>query len=336
MNVKFVVLAFCLAATTAQAADTLGKVRAAGHLRCGVVAEAEDWNKDDLHGSLAALGHEICGAVAAAALGERPAVITTAYAVEADAEQGLAKGKVDLVVGVSPSATAALRNGIRFSAPVFYDAVGVLVRRASHIDTLQGLAGKKLCYEQDTDLDRLVQARLIDRGIKLLPFPFQEQGEMEDGLIGGHCDAIAGDLSKLAQTRASYPAAAKDLALLPDTLALDPVAAATAEGDARWAAIVDWTIYALIQAEASGVTRANVHGFKPGDDPVDDRLLGVDWAAGQALGLPKDWAVHALATTGNYGEIYARSLGAGSPYGLPRGFNALWLHGGLMAPMAIR
>jgi general L-amino acid transport system substrate-binding protein len=335
-DVKFaIVLLFCFAGA-AQAASTVDSIRGAGHLTCGVVMESADWNKDDLHGSLDKLDRAMCGAAAIAVLGAHAPIVFREFAVELDAEAALAHGQVDMIAGVTPTATATTLHHIWFSPVFFYDDVSVLARKSSHIANLKALGGKKLCYEQDTDLDRLVQARLIDRGIKVLPFPFQEEGEMNDALIGGHCDAMIGDRSKLAQIRAVYPSFARFLDLLPQSVSLDPVAAATRQDDPAWTTIVAWTITALMQAEAVGVTQDNAASFKPGDDVLGDRLLGVDWATGQALGLPKTWTVPVLSALGNYGEIYERTVGAASPYKLPRGFNALWRDGGLLAPLPMR
>ena len=37
-----------------------------------------------------------------------------------------------------------------------------------------------------------------------------------------------------------------------------------------------------------------------------------------------------IKAIGNYGEIYDRTVGEGSPLKLPRGLNKLWSDGGLM------
>jgi general L-amino acid transport system substrate-binding protein len=44
------------------------------------------------------------------------------------------------------------------------------------------------------------------------------------------------------------------------------------------------------------------------------------------LGLDNLWAVNVLRATGNYAEVFDRSL---KPIGLQRGANALWNQGGL-------
>jgi general L-amino acid transport system substrate-binding protein len=324
-------------AAPASAGQTLDRVRQAGELSCGVVTEPDDYNKADLHGALAPLGAEICKAVAVAALGEHAKVALRPYPAELEAEAGLHNGEVELIVGVTPDATSVWRWQIWFGPAVFYDAQGFLVRPDAGAATLAQLAGKKVCFVEGTDNEKVLLARTVARGIAVIPLPFQEEGEMEDGLAVGHCDAISADLSKLAQARANFPRQLGDDIVLPDLLTLQPVAPAYRQGDAQWAALVDWTIYVLIQAEASGVTRANVAVQRGSEDPVVQRLLGVDWAASRALGLAAhDWSARVISMVGNYGEIYDRTVGAHGTLGLPRGLNALWTDGGLLHPLPVQ
>ncbi|HEV2678090.1 MAG TPA: amino acid ABC transporter substrate-binding protein, partial [Aliidongia sp.] len=47
------------------------------------------------------------------------------------------------------------------------------------------------------------------------------------------------------------------------------------------------------------------------------------------------WAYNIIKSVGNYGEIFERNVGKGSPLKLERGLNDLWTTGGLMyAPPA--
>lgn len=327
----------CVWIGSALASPTLDKVRAAQALSCGVIAVPEDWNKTDLHGPLAPLDAEICKAVAVATLGASAQVSLKSYAGELEAEEGLHKGETDLVVGVSPEATAMWHWQISFGPPVFYDGQGFLVRRDAGVKSIANLAGLKVCVIDGTDNEKVLLARAVARGIAVNPLPFQEEGEMDDGLAVGHCDAISAYVSRLAQVRAMYPKQIGGDVVLPDLLTLSPASPAYRQGDAQWGMIVDWTIYALIQAEASGVTRANVTEERKSEDPVVQRLLGVDWATSRALGLAAhDWAAQVIAVVGNYGEIYDRTVGAQSPLKLPRGLNALWTQGGLMHPLPVQ
>jgi general L-amino acid transport system substrate-binding protein len=48
------------------------------------------------------------------------------------------------------------------------------------------------------------------------------------------------------------------------------------------------------------------------------------------LGLDSDWAARAIGVAGNYGEIFAKTIGEATPIGLARGLNAQWTNGGLL------
>src|SRR5439155_27204454 len=100
--------------------------------------------------------------------------------------------------------------------------------------------------------------------------------------------------------------------------------------------ILRWTIFAMIDAEASGVTSANVAEMTRSGDSDVRRLLGVTPGNGKALGLDERWAYNVIKTVGNYGEIYERNVGMKSPIKLPRGLNALSSAGGLMFAPPLR
>ncbi len=333
---SFLAALAALGANGVFALGTVEHVRATGQVACGIVASPEDWNKTDLHGPLMALDSEICKAVAVAVLGARARLDVKAYDSELEAEESLSKGGVDLVVGVSPDATSMWHWNIAFGPPVFYDGQGVLVRGDAAARSLADLAGLKVCVVEGTDNEKILLARTIARGIAINALPFQEEGEMDDGLAVRHCDAVSADVSRLAQLKFTYPKQLSRDQILPELLTLAPVVPAYRRDDPQWTMIVDWSIHALVQAEASGVTKANVGAQRVSEDPVVQRLLGIDWAASRALGLSKEWAAQVIAAVGNYGEIYTRTVGSGSALQLPRGLNALWLNGGLMHPLPVQ
>jgi len=322
------------------AATTLQRVRANQQLRCGVVVSTEDWNKTDLHGPLTPLNVEICKAVGVAVLGADVKVDITTYHSESDAEQSLDERKVDLVVGVTPSASAMSLRQIKFGPPVLYDGLSVLLRKDLAAQKLDDLKGHdlKMCVIDGTDNEPTLFAKLKSRQIDYVPVVFQEEGEMDDALAVGYCDAVGAYVSQLVRLRDSYPKQLGASRILPQMLTLSPVVPAYRSDDAQWGMIVDWTIHALIQAEASGITRANVRQQSTNEDPAVLRLEGTDWATSQALGLlpAKDWAAKLIAVMGNYGEIYERTVGGSSALGMPRGPNTLWTDGGLMVAMPLQ
>lgn len=335
MPIRCLVLAAAamLLAGRAGAATTLEGVRAAGTLRCGVVATPEDWDKSDLHGALTPLGLEMCKAVAVAALGRQARVAVTPYQTELEAERGLAEGRVDLVAGVTPTETAMWRDHIAFSTPYFYDGQGFLVRGDAPVRSIGDLTGLGVCVIEGTDNEQMLLAHTVGRGIAINPMPFQEEGEMDDALAVRHCDAVSAELTHLAMIKAAYPRQIGGDRILPDLLTLAPVALAYRYGDQQWSMVVNTTLSVLVQAEASGLTRASVARQGAGSDLTVQRLVGTDWGLGRALGLrDKAWAAKVVGVVGNYGEIYDRTVGAHGSLKMPRGMNALWTQGGLMRP----
>ena len=98
-----------------------------------------------------------------------------------------------------------------------------------------------------------------------------------------------------------------------------------------------WTVFALIDAEEFGITKANVDQFAATNtDPRVRRLLGVEPGMGAAIGAANEnWARTIIKAYGNYGEIFDRWLGPSTPLGLERGQNNIWTKGGLLyAPPA--
>jgi len=316
------------------AGATLRQIQAAGDLHCGVVVAREDWNKVDLHGDLSSLNSEICKAVGIAALGTHAKIEITAFNSELEAEQGLSRSRVDLVVGVTPSASASAHWQIAFGPPVFYDGLTALVQPGLASMSLKDLAGQKICVIDGTENDRVLEARADAGALKMRVSTWQEEGEMDDAMATHWCSAVGAYATRLAPLRQQYRQLV-NARILPGLFTLSPVAPAYRRADAQWGLLVDGTIYTLIQAEASGVTRANVATQKTSEDPVVQRLLGIDWVTSQSLGLTnKDWAATVISAVGNYGEIYQRTIGASLQ--LPRGVNALWTDGGLMHALPIQ
>ena len=92
----------------------------------------------------------------------------------------------------------------------------------------------------------------------------------------------------------------------------------------------------MINAEELGVTSKNVDDMKKSDNPNIKRMLGTEGDQGKALGLSNDWAYNIIKQLGNYGEMFDRNVGEGSPLKIKRGLNALWNKGGIQYAPPIR
>ena len=305
-------------------------IHGAGRLVCGSVQPIDDWDGRGEHGDLSSLGSAFCEAVAVAVLGAKAPVEILRFPAEAQALDALKVGKVHLVVGLSPSTEAAMQYGVAFGRPVFYDTQRFLVPAAAKFKGVGDLKGNLICAMNNTPSEQRLRDYMTERKTVYGLQAHSEQGEMDASVAVAHCAAGSALESRLAESRADFPANAPEFVFLPERFGLEPVVPGYRAGDQRFALLVDMTLSALIEAEALGVTKANVNEARNRSDLEARRLLGADRSVGQALGLPADWAIPVLAAVGNYGELYQRTVGKN--YHLERGPNALWSGGGLMSP----
>jgi general L-amino acid transport system substrate-binding protein len=321
---------------TANAGTTLDKIKAAGSLPCGIDTEQPEYSTQDAHGNHGAFDLDICKAVAVAVLGPNAKFTVKPFRDEQEALKALKAGEIALLATGSPNYMNTTNAGFGFARPIFYDYQGFLVNKTMGIRSPKDLAGKKICFLGGTEIEIQLQGYMKRENIDWLSFSFQEEGEMEAAFITRNCAAITADVSQLAYERIAFKGLARDFEILPDVVAKDPLAPTYRLDDPQWAAIVNWTVEALIQAEESGVTQANLAAMKKSGDPVIQRLLGVQRGYGQYLSLDDAWAARVIEAVGNYGEIYERDLGPGSVMKLPRGPNGLWTQGGLMYALPVR
>ncbi len=329
--------------------STLERVRTAGTLACGIDQEEPEYSTSDEHGGRAAFDADLCRAAAVAVLGERARIQVVNYPDDRTSMAGLQSGAVQMIPTLTDDFTHLVGTHLRFTSPVLWDGVGFLVHAHSPVMQARQLSGKKVCFTAETNTEQSVRSWFARERLDYVPFPFQEEGEMEAAFATGNCAALAGDRTRLAATRELMDGHGRPARLLTAVISKDPLAVAVRSGDPQWAEIVDWVVEALVQAEESGVTRSNVaamsaqvlqgEGSAPGQgsasatDPLRWFLLGGSRQMGAALGLQNDWVVHMIAATGNYGEIYARDLGSGSALKLPRGENRLYGEGGVMVAL---
>ena len=287
-------IAACCVPLACQAATTLDQVRSAGRLVCGSITEPGDYTKDDTHGRTQAFGEDVCRAVAAAVLGDAARVTLNGYHDEQEGLTALQAGRIALLVGASPNPGLAARYGAAYGHPVFFDGQGFLVRRDSGIASLADLAGKTVCFIGNTPAEADATRVLGARGIKFLPFPFEEMGEMQAALVTNHCRAQTGDVSSLATGRTGFHGQKSAFVILPELITLDPLCPVVRADDAAWMRIVDWVGFALVQAEASGITQANAAARARDGDEMERTLLGARRSALGGLDLADGWGLRQL------------------------------------------
>ncbi len=185
--------------------------------------------------------------------------------------------------------------------------------------------------EAGTTIERLAGNYLKTIGVEHTMVSYEKASELRAAYLANRCDAFAAWGPFLAVLRATELEKPDAHVILSDQLSNEPIAAAMRQGDEEFVDMVNWMIAALLIAEEEGVTSANVEEMTANPpNPKIARLLGVDPGMGERLGIRDTWAREMIAAIGNFGEIYDRNLGEGSPYKLERGLNNLWSHGGVL------
>lgn len=318
-----------------QPGPTLAAVRARDTLVCGAHPGAPGFSVLDSQGITRGLDADTCRAIAAATLGDagkaRWVVLSSQARLPA-----LQSGQVDVLPRTTTwTHTRDTANGLNFTAVTFYDGQGFMVRRSANVSRATELAGATICVTSGTTNELNLADWARANNVEIRPLVFDQNEETRLAYQAGRCDAFTTDASQLAGIRTALRNPAEHV-ILPDIISKEPLAPAVRHGDDQWFDIVRWTIFALIEAEELGVTQANVEQMLNSQNPAIRRLLGVSGDHGPLMGLDRRWAYNAIRAVGNYGEMFERNLGSGSPIGLPRGVNNLWTRGGLMYAPPIR
>jgi general L-amino acid transport system substrate-binding protein len=191
------------------------------------------------------------------------------------------------------------------------------------------LDGATICTLAGATLELNIADYNRARNVKITPLLFDKADEAFSALEAGRCDGYTDDTGSLAGARSSMKKPG-DWVVLGEVISKEPLGLLTRKGDDQWTDIVAWVRNALITAEELDITQANVEKLaKESDNPEVRRVLGIEGDFGKMLGLDNDWALVALKTSGNFGEIYERHFGA-KALGLERGVNRLWNQGGLV------
>ena len=324
-------------AMPAQAGKTLDAIKARGQIICGVHPGLPGFSAADSNGKWVGLDVDICRAVAAATLGDAGKVKYVPLTAQARFT-ALQSGEVDML---SRNTTFTLTRdaslGLSQTAVVYYDGQGFMVPVKSKITSAKQLKGQTVCVQSGTTTEKNLTDYSRANNLSIKPVVFEKLDAVEVAYFSGRCLAYTTDASGLASVRNKVAPKPDDHLILPELISKEPLGPLVRRGDDEWAAIVKWTIYGLLEAEENGITQANVDELKSSSkDPVVGRILGSTEDTGKLLGLDREWMLHAVKATGNYGEIFERNVGMKSALQLPRGLNNLWNNDGIQYAPPIR
>jgi general L-amino acid transport system substrate-binding protein len=249
----------------------------------------------------------------------------------------LQSGEVDIL---SNNTTWTLSRdtqlGFNFGPVVFYDGQGFMVPKKLNVKTAMELNGATICVQPGTTTELNLADYFRGNKMEFKPVVIEKLDEIYAAFFSGRCDVMTGDGSALAAQRIGRASNPDDYVVLTERISKEPLAPVVRHGDEEWHDIVDWVVYAMMEAEEKGITQKNVDEMAKSEAPDVKRMLGATPGMGKALGIDEKWAYNAIKLVGNYGEIFDKHLGFGSPLKLERGYNNLWTKGGLIYAMPIR
>jgi general L-amino acid transport system substrate-binding protein len=326
--------AFAVAGALAANAGTLDQVKARGQLICGANPGLAGFGLPNDQGVYKGLDVDECRAIAAAIFND-PNKVKYLPINAKDRPTILASGEIDVLIRNTTWTLSRETGGMFFTGVNYYDGQGFMVRKKLGVDSALKLDGASVCVQQGTTTELNLADYFRANNMKLEAVVFATDDEATKAYDTGRCDAYTTDASGLYSERLkmSNP---DDHIVLPEIISKEPLGPSVRKDDPQWFEIVQWTHYALLSAEELGVTQANVDQKLKSDNPAIRRLLGAEGSFGEGLGLTNDWAYRIIKAVGNYGEIFERNVGQGSPIKISRGLNALWNKGGLQYAPPIR
>lgn len=332
-----VAFASALLSVPAHAGKTTDAIRERGQLACGVSTGVAGFSAADSKGEWRGMDVDFCRALAAAVL-QDPARVRWSPLTSQQRFTALQSGEIDIL---SRNTTWTLGRdagqGLVYAGYMFIDGQGFLVHKRSGVSSAKQLNGAEICVQTGTTTEKNLAEFVRANKIQFKTLMFENLRAVLKAFFSGRCQAFTADASALASIRANDSGKPEDYVVLPDRISKEPLGPVVRRGDEDWFALVRWAIFALLEAEERGITRANVDEVrKNSDDPAVQRLLGVSEDVGKPLGLDKEWVYRMLKAVGNYGEIFERNVGPNSLLQLPRGVNALPRDGGVMYSPPLR
>jgi general L-amino acid transport system substrate-binding protein len=318
-------------------ADTLSDVKAKGFVQCGVSQGIPGFSNPDDKGNWTGLDVDYCRGIAAAVFGDATKAKFTPLSSK-ERFPALQSGEVDVLTrNTTWTISRDTSLGFNFRSVNYYDGQGFMVKKALGVKSALELSGAAVCVQAGTTTELNLADYFKANDLKYNPVVFEKEADATSAYDAGRCDVYTTDQSGLYAIRLKLKEPDNNV-VLPEVISKEPLGPAVRQGDDKWFDIVSWVHYAMLNAEEAGITSKNVDEFKTNAGPDIKRMLGAEQGSkiGADLGVSEDWAYNIIKQVGNYGEVFDRNVGAGSPLKIARGVNALWTKGGFQYGPPIR
>ncbi|HEV7278452.1 MAG TPA: amino acid ABC transporter substrate-binding protein [Devosiaceae bacterium] len=313
----------------AEAGPTLAAVRERGHLICATSDPLPGFAQIGAEGRWTGFDVDFCRAVAVAIFGDAGRM--EFLPLPGDSRFApLQTGTVDLI---ARNGAWTMRRDTSYDAgfvgPSFFDGQAFMVPQALGMVSAYELDEVSICVLADNTEQVSLQEFFYETQGNYTEVLYEDREDLAVAYRSGLCDAVSAPASWLNAIRRSLPAPATHR-ILPERISKGALGPVVRAGDDQWKKIVQWTLYALIDAEEAGVTSLNVESLVAAKTHRIRRLLGLEGSFGPAIGLAPTFISDVIRAVGNYGEMFERNFGPATGAAMVRGQNALWSNGGLL------
>jgi general L-amino acid transport system substrate-binding protein len=298
--------------------DTISIVNDRGELKCGVKQTQPLFGFKEADGSVTGFDIEFCKAIAAAVLKDANAVEFVDASDASTRFELLADETIDVLIRTTTITASRDRElGVDFAQTTFFTGQGFAVRKDSGYETTSDMGEATICVQTGTTTEQNVADHFTDIGLTYDP-KGGLSSDVADAFFSGRCDVLTADASDLA-SRIAVRDDSADYKILPQIISKEPLAPGVRDNESEWKDVVNWVVHGLIAAEELGITKGNVaaNAANPPNTTVA-RLLGVSYEGGEVAtlgfdGVNAQFIQRAIAAVGNYGEIYANTIGDNIP-----------------------
>lgn len=325
----------CMAFAGTARAGTLKTVKDRGVVVCGVSNDVPGFAALDENNQLVGFDVDFCRAIAAAVFGD-PEKARFERILPKDRFEALKKKEIDVLVANSTwTLSRETDKNVLFTGVTYYDGQGFMVPKDRKLIAALQLDGSKVCLESGTTSELNFRDFAASNDIKYEAVLAPVFDDLVKAYEEGRCNVLTSDRSQLYSKKAKLTKPG-DHMILAETISREPIGPAVRQDDPQWFDIVKWVHFAMVNAEALELTKANIEGEKKAKSPDKRRFVGLEGEFGKQLGLSPDWAFNIVRFVGNYGETLDRNLGLKSTLGIKRGLNDLWNAGGIQYAPPIR
>lgn len=217
MKTKIIIFTLLASTNVAALADQLTDIKAKGELICGVLGTDEPFSfiQDPAKREIVGYEVDLCNAVAKS-IGVKATL--KQLAVSARIPE-LEQGRVDMLAA-SLTHNKEREAKIDFSYSTFITGQKLMVRKSSGIESAEQLGGKKVLTVKGSDAELNVKTKVPTAVV----VSFDSNPQALLALQQGKGVAYANDETTLIQNYAQLESDAKNFTLLPQMLAIEPLA----------------------------------------------------------------------------------------------------------------